>query len=431
MKLLGLLLIVFSIQAQAKLDVHEWGTFTSLIGSNGETQNGMYHEDEPLPSFVHGFGETISDDGTATTASADKPKPPPIEPPCKGKGCIPPEFIAANVISQKMETPVIYFYADKAMPRVSVNVKFPDGVLTETFPGPTKTFPSKNDKAVIGNGNTTFTIDILDKRALEVFPTVPAGNIYGHARNVAANIVKRGSEVERFIFYRGLGRFQPRISILSNKGNLTFQASAAAAPKAAFLVYVSPTGDAQMLEVTGFGGRISEVKSATINELRTIGSTAKGIMSGVNMRLSLENSLVTAGLFSDEAKAMVDTWESGYFKVPGTRFLYILPSAEVDQLLPLTIMPKPDSITRVFVGRIEVLLDTDEIEIMKDVLAQKQAYDVAKLGRFAEPMLRRVAAAYVEYNRANEIPVDKAVIADFQALVAKAARGSNAGTSVH
>ena len=42
-------------------EAHEWGTFTSLLGSNGKTQNGMYHEDERLPAFVHGFGVTASD----------------------------------------------------------------------------------------------------------------------------------------------------------------------------------------------------------------------------------------------------------------------------------------------------------------------------------------------------------------------------------
>ena len=56
-----LLLLVF-IQLFAfkalSYEAHEWGTFTSLVGSNGVTQNGMYHEDEHLPDFVHSFGET-------------------------------------------------------------------------------------------------------------------------------------------------------------------------------------------------------------------------------------------------------------------------------------------------------------------------------------------------------------------------------------
>src|SRR5947208_534222 len=33
---------------------HEWGTFTSVQSSTGETMVGMAHEDEPLPQFVWG-----------------------------------------------------------------------------------------------------------------------------------------------------------------------------------------------------------------------------------------------------------------------------------------------------------------------------------------------------------------------------------------
>ena len=40
------------LPASNRLVVHEWGTFTSLVGSNGQAQNGMYHEDEALPDFV-------------------------------------------------------------------------------------------------------------------------------------------------------------------------------------------------------------------------------------------------------------------------------------------------------------------------------------------------------------------------------------------
>jgi hypothetical protein len=54
-----LITLLFGMEAfaKAKFVAHEWGTFTSLVGSNGITQNGMYHEDEFLPNFVHPFGE--------------------------------------------------------------------------------------------------------------------------------------------------------------------------------------------------------------------------------------------------------------------------------------------------------------------------------------------------------------------------------------
>lgn len=55
-RILGLAFLL-STQAYAKLTVDEWGTFTSLVGSNGKAQNGMYHEDVVLPEFAHNFGD--------------------------------------------------------------------------------------------------------------------------------------------------------------------------------------------------------------------------------------------------------------------------------------------------------------------------------------------------------------------------------------
>jgi hypothetical protein len=133
-------LLLVTTKVFAGYTAHEWGTFTSLVGSNGITVNGMYHEDEILPEFVHGFGETQTiaqplprPEPTRTT------HPDPTRPrPCRGKACFDDAFYEQNSITQKMETPVIYFYGD-AQSEVEVNVKFPDGLITETFPAPVMT----------------------------------------------------------------------------------------------------------------------------------------------------------------------------------------------------------------------------------------------------------------------------------------------------
>src|SRR4051812_23076720 len=75
---------------QQGLVVHEWGTFTSVMASDGTLLPGLHHEEEDLPSFV-----------------ADR--------------------LSASVHSgnfypnEKMETPVTYFYAPSAM-QVSARV---------------------------------------------------------------------------------------------------------------------------------------------------------------------------------------------------------------------------------------------------------------------------------------------------------------------
>ncbi|MEJ0000050.1 MAG: hypothetical protein WDO13_13295 [Verrucomicrobiota bacterium] len=43
------------------------------------------------------------------------------------------------------------------------------------------------------------------------------------------------------------------------------------------------------------------------------------------LKASMHAALVDAGLFDDEATAMLNTWELSYFKSPGLRFFYIVP----------------------------------------------------------------------------------------------------------
>lgn len=388
-----LLTLLLSQAAQAKYEAHEWGTFTSVVDSTGVTQNGMYHEDEDLPQFVHGFGELRAEAAPPFVPSptpAPLPPPPPRpRPPCHSKICFGQEELMSSQITQKMETPVIYFYADEKQ-RVNVNVRFPEGIITETFPGPIATFPTMQDPHVIGGGNTTFSVDIQGVKEGRV-PFAPAGNIYGHARAVNSNIVTSGAETEKFIFYRGLGRFQPKISITSAKGALRLSGLAQARPQAAVLVHVDTNGQGQMLALDAVKTKDTVLVSAAhIRQLQDHRTTSPFIVRGEQARGKLVDELVASGLFKDEALAMVNTWENGYLKVPGLRLLYILPRTEVDQILPLNFAPAPEKLVRSFVGRMEILLDTEEYRILSQIKAEPDRFDGKSLGRFAEPILHRV-----------------------------------------
>ena len=79
--------------------VHEWGTNTIVVGSDGSMQRGLQHEEEDLPSFVY-----------------DRRR----------------EELASPA-DVKMETPVTYFYLDVPL-TATVGVTFPRGVLTQWYP---------------------------------------------------------------------------------------------------------------------------------------------------------------------------------------------------------------------------------------------------------------------------------------------------------
>jgi len=91
---------------------------------------------------------------------------------------------------------------------------------------------------------------------------------------------------------------------------------------------------------------------------------------------------------------MFDTWKHGYLQVPGLRLLYVLPVNEPDAILPLSMTPSPTSLKRVFVGRVEILLDTEENRILNDIIKQGDKFTPSSLGRFAEPILQRIAQRY-------------------------------------
>ena len=104
--------------------------------------------------------------------------------------------------------------------------------------------------------------------------------------------------------------------------------------------------------------------------------------------------LTARGLFEKEAKAMVKTWSSAWFGEEGTRVLYILPGNLTDELLQLRIEPQPSALTRVLVGRHDVLTPEREKQI-DAVVAQENgsrqapeatrrqaAEELAKLGRY-------------------------------------------------
>src|SRR5258707_10309085 len=82
------------------LVVHEWGTFVSMEGSDGLALEGMHHDEEDLPAFVHSRGR---------------------------------DQLRLHATTSKMETPVLYFYAQHPQ-YLTVKVDFPDGIITQWFP---------------------------------------------------------------------------------------------------------------------------------------------------------------------------------------------------------------------------------------------------------------------------------------------------------
>src|SRR5205085_527273 len=100
------------------------------------------------------------------------------------------------------------------------------------------------------------------------------------------------------------------------------------------------------------------------------------------------DSLVRSGLYPKEAQAMVDTWETSYFRNDGLRLLSVLPRPAVDATIPIRITPEPRELVRVMVGRVEVLTPDAEGQLEKTLAAlgskdaQERDAATAALNRF-------------------------------------------------
>jgi hypothetical protein len=333
----------------ASLTAHEWGTFTSIAGSDGYASEwSPLTGSTDLPAFVEHFRD--------------------------------PGFKLGLRGTVRMETPVLYFYSPKEE-TVSVNVGFAKGMITEWYPHASRVEPKAELyngilQQAAATGSITWDSVTLAPNSRPEFPREDRNNHYFAARMTSSTPLRvktpAGEQQEKFLFYRGVSAFSVPLS---------------ATPGTAGKLRIKNLGDQEIPatiiferrgEKVGYriGGSVAEEATLDAPELTaTIEDLGR----------DLEGILVGQGLYQDEARAMVETWRSSWFE-EGTRLLYIVPPAFVSKVLPLSIAPAPAQTVRVFVGRLEVVTPATE----KAVATALAAHDAATLkayDRFLEPIL--------------------------------------------
>ncbi len=111
------LLSIFTagILGTSAYELHEWGTFTTVSGSDGVLLTGLEREEEALPAYVrHHPGFMNHNPVFAGMPYKRMPIP-------------------ARNVKVKMETPVIYFHSDEAF-SAHVKVGFEGGTISQWYP---------------------------------------------------------------------------------------------------------------------------------------------------------------------------------------------------------------------------------------------------------------------------------------------------------
>ena len=330
------------------LVVHEWGTFTSIADVEGEPLGWTPLDGQSdLPCFVHRTRE------------------------------LPKSILVGTV---RMETPVLYFYSSQQT-MVDVSVRFNQGLITEWYP--LAVVPPRPGPLNLGAPDfyrtMTWNKVTVTPQADDDFITEPAKSHYYAARDTDAAPVQAGSQKEKFLFYRGVGRFPlPVTATVETDGRVRVKRADRRQPVGTAILFTSH--DRQI------GYRIARGSSAeTMIEMPAAGA------SFASLRNELEQLLIAEGLFPKEARAMVETWRDSWFE-EGTRLLYLVPRPSVDAVLPLEITPQPTTLERVFVGRME-LITPAMIDRVRQAVADGDVPALAKHGRFLQPIVTRMIAA--------------------------------------
>lgn len=330
-------------EAARRAVVHEWGTFTSLHAPDGRAVSWRTTgETHALPSFVQG---NLRHGDVAFAGPVDCDDPDAVH--TKGS-CF------AQV---RMETPVIYVHTDGPA-RFRLQVGFVDGFHTEWYPA------ARDHRTQAG-------LDVLDwgwvsaePRSKARLPVEPAPSPYYAARDVDAALLRVDDQVERFLFYRGIGGFEPPVHPRATDASVSWDGRGAAA----LIVYE----------------RTPERTGAVV--LRGAGEVARSALSSGDPRDALRTVLRAEGLYPDEVEAMLATWEADWFE-PGLRAFYLMPRDQIDARLPLAIEPAPQQVVRVIVGRAD-LIRPSELALAAASSAQAT---VERHGRFGEAVVAMAA----------------------------------------
>jgi hypothetical protein len=376
---------------------HEWGTFTTVAGVDGQAQEWLpLGGPTDLPCFVETYENRLSKVLTAPQAAAFGPLLTYEKARSGLKGTV------------RMETPVLYFYADQPV-NLSVSVGFPRGLFTEWYPTAAVQQMPAWANVLRQSPNASATISwpsvLLKPCARAVFPETDTPSHYYAARETDATPIEVNGQEEKFLFYRGVGGFGVPIAASPGK-NATLE--------------VRTLGEHALPALVVFTNRGGKIGYSVHRDFKGQNTLAMPPLNRTlaDLHRDLAAALVAQGLYAREAEAMISTWRDTWFE-EGTRALYIVPKPAVAAMLPLAIVPRPTAIERVFVGRMDVITPAHIADVRRAIVTNNRAA-LARHGRLLAVIGERILESTSSVDEKRRI--EALLNATFAAYVEKVAR---------
>ena len=344
-----------------------------MNGSDGVSLDGMYHEEHALPSFVH-------------ARSKDQLRLP--------------------MSRLKGETPVIYFYT----PQVGAcrsRSDFPTGLWTQWYPQATTVWPGlvqAGSPPQTRDGRISWDVIVRPPNMKHDEPPATSSDaLWNYARDVdAAYVTARqaghagappGMGAVHLLSRSRRGAAADRRCVSATDESPRRRPSAEGVRHVFILRVENGRGAYAYAPALNAGQMLDQAVPSMDHVAADSTQFVRQVSDDVARRL------VESGLYEKEARAMVNTWTSSYFKTDGVRLLFVMPQSWTDRFIPMRIEPKPEA-ARARHGRPRRTARRAARERARkrpfgalaspDPAVRERAFETLRAeGRYVEPIVRR------------------------------------------
>jgi len=421
-------------------DLHEWGTFTTVSGSDGVYLSGLHIEEEHLPNFVYshaGLNNLFAN--TYSINSYNSYSYPTVIPPFPqgltaslnsnsnqlevnfnektklydmGRLKIPATSFKGmpfekprdlKNVTVKMETPVIYFY-NGAGEKINIKVGFNGGTISQWYPNRTNgdtpnqiklTDEQMSPQLKSHLTNNKSNVSIVDSKPLD-FGKNYQGSIEWDLELLNADdaYTFKPTQNKTWIYPRVSGTNMVKVGdeyedYLFYRGIGNFKLPVTFTVDQDETVHVKNKSSEAIPFAFAYEKTGNIVKYKVLGEVKDSASipqqewtTAKSNWQ-TEIFSEMRNGLAAQGLTTDEANGMVKTWWKSYFQQDGLRVFWVVPQNELDKILPLTATPKPEkSFFAAYKNRLEAIITEP---VYQNISEEELLYSYINISAYKTP----------------------------------------------